>query len=134
MAFLEKDVRQLQNDIRFYKQEAEIKRSMMEPLAKQLLLLQKRMREYEVKNPPKTRVDIYTMCTDSHKDIEQNNLLAKINDAHSYLINHTLKTSQAKYKKDGTTQTTLTGVKNKIVYDYCFGDNRIDEAFTQCRP
>lgn len=63
------------------------------PLKKQNTILAARIKEYEfIKNCPKTRIDIFTVCTKEHKEIEKNNLLAKISNAATQLLVNSLTT------------------------------------------
>ena len=111
------------------KKHAQLRDEIIEPLKKQNVLLCNRIKEYEfIKNIPRMRVDIFTVCTKEQKIIEKNNLMAKINDASTQLLTNTIQRAGKPLNQHRETMTNLKDTHHRIVYDYAFGKDKIEEA------
>ncbi len=66
------------------KHDSFLKNEMVRPLKNQLNLYESRIKEYEVRGPPKNKIDVHLVCTGNYKRSEELNLLAKLNDAVTY--------------------------------------------------
>lgn len=84
----------------------------------------RKVKEYGISLPYK-KSDLSLVCPSYTKKIEENYLLACLVDAkHKLLL--TQKKKKESYSKE--VQTDLKNIQSKLVYDYKYGENQIEET------
>lgn len=118
MIILDRNALTLAKENRTLRKDSEMKNDMLLPLKKHMKMLEDRIREYNVRGPPRSKIDLHLVCTNAFKKAEELNLLAKLNDAICHVHNKTVTSSGNPPKQDRVSITNMSDLRKRIVFDY----------------